>query len=1348
MMKRIFWIFYASAIVMACLAGLAGAADKVAETNVNLAVSDPLNAPEFGPDTVYVSIGGTDRSGASSRIAPYRTIQWGVNYSQQDNVVLVLPGTYNESIYMPWWNVLLLAEQGPDVTIIDGSNKGAPIIFQSAGAAKPGETQQETRSVVDGFTITCPSCEGLANDGAVSIAYEDPIIRNNIIINNRLSPTGETTGGGIYVQSGDPLIYNNVIVHNTASAGAGIYVGWFAQPLIINNTIIDNTNGFSGGGAGIELDYDAGDAVIRNNIIAYNSGGDGLSNGSISNNPILSNTLFWGNQGGSYSGTFTDRTGIINDIPYLVDFSNGDYRLECVSPAINKGLALAIDTLTTRDLDGNPRHAYSLPDLGALEFIDDNKQADFSATVLTGCRPLSVDFTNLSSCIDEQWLWDFGDGEFSSEKNPTHQYLTSGVYSVTLIADGDFDSDTLVREDYVSVFGNLQVDFNADTTFGCVPFAVTFTPTVSGTADEYLWDFGDGNQSQDMAPTHTYTTAGHHTVQLTVTNICGPTTTIKSEYIQAERVPVLSIVSSADADSLGGEPACTPFQVRFYAVAEESLTSFRWDFGDNNQSTERNPVHTYEYGDTFSVQLIATGLCGTGEVVNQDYIGVRQRPSAVPAADLTDGCLPLQIAFSATSTGEISEYLWRFGDGDSASGRNVSHTYTAVGEYEPELEITHECGVDVMPLPETIVARDVPIADYDCPSSVGFAPFTYEFVDRSVNEPSSWLWEFGDGETSTETSPVHTYRFAGEYDVNLSVSSGCGEGIAVKRSGCVVVGGFDARVGEPFQTGKTTIYPLTVDTLQGLPYPNPIIFSVKVEPTPYRGELKTELIEPLAALAAVPHQLWLTPSDDLPSGQYTVSLFAVDSTLGFADTNLIVFEHEGTSILALNPFTIDFDSVDTRFSASLPARVVNTASTESGFTLTIDSLRVVGEGFSITPVTDVIVDPSTAYTFPVNFGPPDRLTYDGSVRVFTNDPVVRDTMILLTGRGIPEQDAPVVVSTDPANLENDVLINAPLQFEFSEPIRVDDTDTSVVVRSARTGANLAGSCQTVGKLATFSGNEFWPAFDTLFVRIQSRYVTDTVYNHLDGDADGLEEGSPVDDYDFKFVTGPGVFPGDADDNGEVDERDVLPLGRFWSTTGPPRPLAYESFSAQPANLWPDSAATYADTDGDGDIDSLDICPILEFWSAVRTAPLAREQAFFDELSSLSGDIIGSMLAAIDFCPNRQSASELREILGSWVGLADNGPPRQFELMQNYPNPFNARTVITFILPAPAEVELVIFNTRGEKVATPVAEYRTAGRHVIVWDGLTADGRTVASGMYFYRLRAGENLQTRKMILLK
>ena len=93
-------------------------------------------------------------------------------------------------------------------------------------------------------------------------------------------------------------------------------------------------------------------------------------------------------------------------------------------------------------------------------------------------------------------------------------------------------------------------------------------------------------------------------------------------------------------------------------------------------------------------------------------------------------------------------------------------------------------------------------------------------------------------------------------------------------------------------------------------------------------------------------------------------------------------------------------------------------------------------------------------------------------------------------------------------------------------------------------------------------------------------------------------------------------------------------------------------------------------------------------------------------------------------------------------------PTQFALEQNYPNPFNPTTEIRYALPQRSDVQLVIFNALGQQIRTLVSRTQDAGFHEIMWDGKDSNGQSVASGIYLYRIAAGNFSAVCKMILMK
>lgn len=157
--------------------------------------------------------------------------------------------------------------------------------------------------------------------------------------------------------------------------------------------------------------------------------------------------------------------------------------------------------------------------------------ADFTGTPTSGCAPLTVAFTDLSTGEITSWDWDFGDGGTSTLQNPVHDYLSAGSYTVSLTVTGPSGSDTETKTGYITVYDIPAADFVGSPTSGAAPLTVDFTDLSSGNPDSWNWTFGDGGSSTAQNPSHIYTLPGTYTVTLIAANTCGTDTETKVDYI-------------------------------------------------------------------------------------------------------------------------------------------------------------------------------------------------------------------------------------------------------------------------------------------------------------------------------------------------------------------------------------------------------------------------------------------------------------------------------------------------------------------------------------------------------------------------------------------------------------------------------------------------------------------------------------------------------------------------------------------------------------------------------------------------------------------------------------------------
>ena len=153
-----------------------------------------------------------------------------------------------------------------------------------------------------------------------------------------------------------------------------------------------------------------------------------------------------------------------------------------------------------------------------------------------------------------------------------------------------------------------------------------------------------------------------------------------------------------------------------------------------------------------------------------------------------DGNVPFDVKFTDNSTAGATSYEWDFGDGGNSTEQNPTNKYTYPGTYSVRLNVSNENGTTTCLAERLINAAwpSIPSAGFSSNATVGKSPLAVNFTDRSTNSPTSWLWEFGDGSTSTEQNPSHTYTAARLYTVNLTAYNSDGNS-TITKSGYIEV---------------------------------------------------------------------------------------------------------------------------------------------------------------------------------------------------------------------------------------------------------------------------------------------------------------------------------------------------------------------------------------------------------------------------------------------------------------------------------------------------------------------------------------------------------------------------------
>ncbi len=314
--------------------------------------------------------------------------------------------------------------------------------------------------------------------------------------------------------------------------------------------------------------------------------------------------------------------------------------------------------------------------------------AAFSGTPLSGLAPLEVTFTDESTNSPTSWSWDFGDGNTSTVQNPAHTYSVPGTYTVSLEATNGDGSDTETKVDYVDAQASTTMFFaqsettNEGSTSGSYTdtytddnnFEVLTEGETNGKPDnrtsllDHRWTFNlsagistlfyvsayrdDNTDNDDFAfemstdnvsfsPLLTVDGSVETSYQVPLTSSPGGTIYVRVrdtnrnrgarskdkiyvdqmyfETLNGAAAPIAGF--SADPTSGGA-----PLQVQFTDLSSFAPTSWSWDFGDGNTSTEQNPTHTYASVDTYDVSLTVTNTYGSDDEIKPNYIVVSSMP--------------------------------------------------------------------------------------------------------------------------------------------------------------------------------------------------------------------------------------------------------------------------------------------------------------------------------------------------------------------------------------------------------------------------------------------------------------------------------------------------------------------------------------------------------------------------------------------------------------------------------------------------------------------------------------------------------------------------------------------------
>lgn len=387
--------------------------------------------------------------------------------------------------------------------------------------------------------------------------------------------------------------------------------------------------------------------------------------------------------------------------------------------------------------------------------------ADFTVDA-QGCTNAPANIQNASTGATS-YAWNFGDGGASILQAPDYTYSDEGVFDIVLTVTNAFGCvDTHVETNEIVHPPQAQVELvNAE---GCAPLEVGFTNTSIGQYLSFQWDL-DGSVSDEEEPAPVVYEQGDdiviYDVVLIATNYCG------SDQVAAPVTVFPQPIASFGTDY---DAFCSPWPMQVNNTSVGLPDTFFWDFGNGNTSTLEQPIsNTYFTGDEptdYTIVLQIANDCGTDEFAYT----VTVLPNTVTAffnTNVTSGCEPLTVEFTDFSTGG-TVVSYDFGDGNVSNLDDPTHTFTEPGTYSIAQFVNNGCSFDTT-FAEVVVFSN-PNPGFTTEEQGVCAGDPIQFINLS-DEVNNVSWDFGDGNVSEVTNPVHTYAAGGTYQVTIEVSS-------------------------------------------------------------------------------------------------------------------------------------------------------------------------------------------------------------------------------------------------------------------------------------------------------------------------------------------------------------------------------------------------------------------------------------------------------------------------------------------------------------------------------------------------------------------------------------------------